>query len=206
MVQEKETTTEQTTKNEKKASSSQKETTTKKESLVDCDIENYTVEGKVTRSERNSLAKSLNKLPSNIINKFNDEGWELCLTTKDIAKNYYVGSVKGSIAGVTVYNKKIIYVSVDVSYPSTKYTAYHEMGHFLDWCNNYSSSTDEFEQIYNSEKSSLAISGRSNRQKNHARSDTTEYYAESFSAYMFGCLKDECPDTYEYITNDLHNI
>lgn len=201
-----ETTTETTS--QKEATTKKKETTTKKtQTLLDCKFDNFKTEGKISTSDKNDLIRGLNKLPDKLIDRFNLEGWTICLTTTKIEGNYYHGSVKGSIAGLTVYADKIIYISVQASYPTTTVIAYHELGHFTDWYNDYASKTEEFIAIYNEEKDNLTKINGSKRQLNHAKSDPQEYYAACFSEIRQGKdLKKECPHTYEFIENNFNNL
>lgn len=196
------TTTTQTTTTEHKTAKRQ----TTRQEPISC-VVNLITEGNVSLESGNELAEALNALPDKLVDRFNSEGWKIYLTSKSIAKYYYDGPVQGSIGGLTVYDDRLIYISEDVAYPSVTDTVYHELGHFLDWCNGRNSGNTEFTAIYNEEKSQLHVKGQSKRQMNHARSDPSEFYAQAYMAHLLGeDLEDQCPRTYEFLLENYNSL
>lgn len=169
-------------------------------------IENFKTEGGISNQNKNEIITDINSLPDAVINRFNKEGWTIYFTGYSISDKYYDGPVKGSIAGLTDYNNKIIYISEKDSYPTYKHILYHEVGHFVDWCNDRTSSTEDFYDIYQNESKNITVKGKSQRQINHAKSSPEEYYAEAFSKLLLGESMDKLKDTERVLQQDIHNL
>lgn len=77
-----------------------------------------------------------------------------------------------------------------------KYNTLHEMGHFLSRLHDGADSTKEFKKIYKAEKKKY-----NGRLKSYIRSNSKEYFAESFRQYTTcpKTLKKQRPKTYAYI-------
>lgn len=169
-------------------------------------IEKFEIEGRVTSEQEQEFIRDINDLPQQVIERYNSEGWTLCFTAKDIAKNYYDDPVEGSIAGLTDYGNRIIYISVSDSYPTFRHILFHEMGHFVDWCSDRTSHTEDFESIYNKETDHLSVQGKSKRQIAHGRSSVEEYYAEAFSKMLLGEDMGSLSETERVLKRNLEQI
>lgn len=79
----------------------------------------------------------------------------------------------------------------------------HEIGHFVDRENGYTSGSDKFIDIYNTEKAKFAGDN-----KEYAASNNREFFAEVFKEYSMNnaSLKRSCPKAYEYMKSVLENM
>lgn len=146
------------------------------------------------------------KQPESVKKSFEDDGWDLELADGNELNYIYARgeySENGyDISGVTVYEIKTVYLS---DYPGyAKVALSHELGHFVDY-SYYTyygvlpSATEEFEYIYEKE----AV--RSHLYEDYGLSDTSEYFAQSYWAYIENKtdLKTYYPLTFKYIDNVL---
>ncbi len=134
----------------------------------------------------------IDKLPKSFIEEITQEGWTFIITTRNI-ENTYQSKTKNTI-GLTIYSKKRIYVSNNEGYIAS--AVIHELGHALDYSNNYISFSDEWISIYNEER----------KQSGYAEyfiNDSREYFAESVQQYYTykEMVRKKTPKTYEFIKN-----
>lgn len=162
----------------------------------------FTVEGDVPNEIVMYMNEYYNKIPENAIKRFNEDGWELILTNKPIAGNYY-STALGPVAGVTAYDKKTIYIAGKKI--AIKRATIHEIGHFVDSCFGYPSKTTEFVKIFNNER---YMFDEQNKLDEHNISSPQEYFAEIFSQiclYQETC-KSSAPQSYEYVKQYVDTI
>ena len=139
----------------------------------------------LTQWNVNAFLLELRKVPQPILDAFNENGWTFVIGTEyltDLSRKLGVNCI-----GVAVYTEKRIYVSEASA-------VLHEFGHFLD-C------TMGFPQAH---KDLYAREAASAPMKQHAKSNSLEYFAEFFAYWLSGStrtlaqLKELTPETYAY--------
>lgn len=132
----------------------------------------------------NSYLLELRRVPTPILEAFSTEGWTLLLDTNYLAD---LGQKLGvSCIGATCCGEQRIYVSEASAVA-------HEFGHFLDDMLGFPA---EHNRLYELEAVNAPM-------RAHGKSDSKEYFAEFFSAWLSGGeplrqLKDAAPQTYAY--------
>jgi hypothetical protein len=154
--------------------------------------------GNVSQSLINIANEELNKIPSNVLNKFESMGWHIYITDENIAKNYFDG-VYSSVQGVTIYTERIILIENRES--AIRNSVIHEMGHFLDSVTRYSSYSDEFNEIYNNEVNTF----KSRIVNSSCVRDTAEFFAETFF-YMYKNPSKCTEGAYNYVLEKVNSI
>ena len=139
----------------------------------------------LTQWNVNAFLLELRKVPQPILDAFNENGWTFVIGTEyltNLSRKLGVNCI-----GAAVYTEKRIYVSEASA-------ILHEFGHFLD-C------TMGFPQAH---KDLYAREAASAPMKQHAKSNSLEYFAEFFSYWLSGStrtlaqLKELTPETYAY--------
>ena len=139
----------------------------------------------LTQWNVNAFLLELRKVPQPILDAFNENDWTFVIGTEylsDLSRKLGVNCI-----GAAVYTEKRIYVSEASA-------VLHEFGHFLD-C------TMGFPQKH---KDLYALEAASAPMKQHAKSNSLEYFAEVFSYWLSGStrtlaqLKELTPETYAY--------
>lgn len=139
----------------------------------------------LTQWNVNAFLLELRKVPQPILDAFNENGWTFVIGTEyltDLSQKLGVNCI-----GAAVYTEKRIYVSEASA-------VLHEFGHFLD-C------TMGFPQAH---KDLYALEAASAPMKQHAKSNSLEYFAEFFAYWLSGStrtlaqLKELTPETYAY--------
>ena len=139
----------------------------------------------LTQWNVNAFLLELRKVPQPILNAFNENGWTLVIGTEyltDLSRKLGVNCI-----GAAVYTEKRIYVSEASA-------VLHEFGHFLDCTMGF---PQEHKDLY-------ALEAVSAPMKQHAKSNSLEYFAEFFSYWLSGStrtlaqLKELTPETYAY--------
>ena len=139
----------------------------------------------LTQWNVNTFLLELCKIPQPILDAFNENGWAFVIGTEylaDLSRKLGINCI-----GAAVYTEKRIYVSEASA-------VLHEFGHFLD-C------TMGFPQAH---KDLYAREAASAPMKQHAKSNSLEYFAEFFAYWCSGNtrileqLKELTPETYAY--------
>ena len=134
----------------------------------------------------------IDKLPKSFIRTLMDEGWKFIITTRNI-ENTYQSKTKNTI-GLTIYSKKRIYVQNNEGYIAS--AVIHELGHALDYLNNYISFSDEWVTIFNEERKQSGYA-------DYFINDSREYFAESVQQYYTyrEMVRKNTPKSYEFLKN-----
>ncbi|WP_026653434.1 anthrax toxin lethal factor-related metalloendopeptidase [Butyrivibrio proteoclasticus] len=147
--------------------------------------------------------------PQIVREQFEKEGWNISVMEGSKLDSTYgptVGLQNGySIAGITIYKEKSIYLSSYDDY--AVYSCNHEMGHFFDYTymlykksGTLPSKSKDFYQIYKDE-----LKGKTNAGLfvDYERCGVDEYFAQAFKYYCEDptTLKKYYPNTYTYIEN-----
>lgn len=132
----------------------------------------------------------LRKLPRNMLKTLNQEGWMFILTPRSLEEVYESG-VPNTV-GLTVYYRSRIYIQNNVF--SISYCTIHEVGHALDFINNFISYDKEWKAIYESESKQSGLTS-------YFTSSSSEYFAECFQKFFLDPvpLQDAAPKSYEFI-------
>lgn len=143
-------------------------------------------------SSLNSIMyKELNKIPSSLLNSFDNSGWKIYLTGEDLASTHFDHKYK-SVQGLTNYKNKYILIE-DEEYKINN-SLIHEFGHYLDYSLNFVSNSDEFIKIYNDE----VYEFKNNINNPNCVRDSREFFAEEFYYYIVDNTK--CTDgAYKFI-------
>lgn len=145
----------------------------------------------------------LGRVPSSVLNAFQQDGWSIYVTDSDLDNRYY-GGTYGKLAGITVYDDKSIYMEDSKS--DINRALAHEFGHYLDSTSGFPSTTQQFMDIYNEEKYTFLDSTSCG--DGHEYSDPQEFYASVFSEAMInpeGC-QSTAPKAYAYICDTLNSL
>ena len=139
----------------------------------------------LTQWNVNAFLLELCKVPQPILDAFNENGWTFVIGTEyltELSRKLGVNCI-----GAAVYTEKRIYVSEASA-------VLHEFGHFLDCTMGF---PQEYKELYTLEAASAPM-------KQHAKSNSLEYFAEFFAYWLFGStrtlaqLKELTPETYVY--------
>ena len=159
------------------------------------------VEKKGNISDTNiSIANNeVNKLPSNLINKFISDGWHIYVTDENIAEVYF-GGTYSSVQGATIYESKTIVLANNATYIQN--SLIHEIGHYVDFCRGYFlSDTPTFESIYNLEVEYF----KSRIVNSSCVRDQQEFFAEEFF-YIYKDSSKCTEQAYNYISNVINSL
>ena len=139
----------------------------------------------LTQWNVNAFLLELQKIPQPILDAFNENGWTFVVGTE------YLTALSRKLGvnciGAAAYTEKRIYVSEASA-------VLHEFGHFLDCTMGF---PQEHKELYTLEAASAPM-------KQHAKSNSLEYFAEFFSYWLSGStrtlaqLKELTPETYAY--------
>lgn len=139
----------------------------------------------LTQWNVNAFLLELCKVPQPILDAFNENGWTFVIGTE------YLTALSRKLGvnciGAAAYTEKRIYVSEASA-------ILHEFGHFLDCTMGF---PQEHKDLY-------ALEAASAPMKQHAKSNSLEYFAEFFSYWLSGStrtlaqLKELTPETYAY--------
>lgn len=134
--------------------------------------------------------------PKEIRDKFQQEGWKIVLTDKNLSDHYYTGDVEGWLSGLTDYAKKTIYIYGN--FYDIRNALLHEMGHYYDHMLGGASYTEDFKEIYEKEKNQLKPYLEPD---SYIKSNAQEYFAESFSDYILNneYIKQNVVETYVFL-------
>lgn len=141
--------------------------------------------------------------PYSIRQTFEQTGWDMQLTSSTWLDDVY-GSDEGSIAGVTIYDSRTIYLSDsgNLAYMA----ANHEMGHYFDYVYGLvygmmPSQTDDFKYIYEQEGYA------DDYYEDYIVNSRLEYFAQSYKFFCedMGALKNR-PLTYTYMLSLVQNF
>lgn len=149
--------------------------------------------GGVSDELMQKFSKAYMMVPENVREHFTNDGWTIYATTEDIGQKYY--GHKMNILALTVTGEKAIYID---NRKKAANSLIHEMGHYIDYSNDFISSSEEFAEIYNEEVSTFR-----SIHSTHANNTATavEYFAEFYMVAILDPekVKDKCPRTYEFV-------
>lgn len=134
--------------------------------------------------------KNLINLPKNHLEMLNNAGYKIEIN-KDKIVEYSKANFR-FFAGLTVYADKKIYL-----YPVCNQVGanlLHEVGHAISKINNDIDESQEFENIYNNEKSKI---------RKYSQRNSSEFFADiymlQFNDFWFDFKKEDFPQASEYL-------
>lgn len=139
-------------------------------------------------------------IPENIRGHFQRNGWSIVCTEYDLGARFFDSQIK--CGGVTDYENKTIWIE---DRQSAMRFVPHEIGHYIDKQNGWTSSSQEFWDIYCSEVEMLR-----SLIKTHPNNLATpkEYFAEAYATIIVNqdLMVENCPNTYDYIINCANSL
>ena len=140
------------------------------------------------------------KIPENVRNSFEKNGWSLICTTSKLGAKFFSPNL--SVQAVTDKATKTIWVEAR---KAAMTSIWHEMGHYIDWQCGFVSMTSEFGDIWRSEVEIFKTIITTD-EKNI--SSTSEYFAEAYQAFLEhpDLLSTYCPRTYAYVTGYANSL
>lgn len=133
---------------------------------------------------------NLSKLPKNILDTLNDNGWMIILTPRSL-EDVYDSGVENTV-GLTIYYHTRIYLQNNAF--SIDYCTIHEVGHSLDFINNFISNDKKWKSIYESEAKNSGLEA-------YFTESSSEYFAQVFQSCFLipEEMKQNAPLSYEYM-------
>lgn len=182
----------------------EKEVNTLKENEDEIDYRNVIqIDGQVSENLISLLNYELNKVPSNVIEKFLAIGGKIILTSYDIATTYYNDYSIGSLMELHDGRQQILYISAREK--AIKQGAVHGMGHVLDSITGWNSfKSSNFLNIYHEEKHTLQTEDGGTYHKTNER----EFFAEVFYQFLLNpdrTIK-SAPQAVKFINNLVNTL
>jgi hypothetical protein len=170
-------------------------------SPLDLMVENIELEGTDDESLKSDIKEYFSLLPESLITDFNNSGWSIIITTKDIASNYYNGKSNASMCGLTLPDTRHIVYEADSS--KFRRSILHEFAHCLDASTGFLTDYEEFQKIYQNEKDSLKVT--SSYVDSHYKENSREFFAEAVQEFLINPdgVKASSPQAYKYISDYL---
>lgn len=120
-------------------------------------------------------------IPENIRNDFKNQGWTIILTDKSLSQDL---GINYPISGVTIVEDKTVKICGNQS--CIRYALVHEIGHYIDFRNNFISRGDKFKEMYKSSGNKMLEYNNNYVQASYSEE---EYFAELYRAYLLGDYK-----------------
>lgn len=120
-------------------------------------------------------------IPENIRNDFKNQGWTIILTDKSLSQDL---GINYPISGVTIVEDKTVKICGNQS--CIRYALVHEIGHYIDFRNNFVSRGDKFKEMYKSSGNKMLEYNNNYVQASYSEE---EYFAELYRAYLLGDYK-----------------
>lgn len=129
-------------------------------------------------------------IPENIREEFEDEGWTIEITEDNLSERY---NIEYSILGITLPDEKLIVLRSGQDNISK--SLLHEIGHYIDYSNEFPSKSKDFDNIYNLESSYIK------ERFSKVKFNKQEYFAEAFRQFILGSSESKIAlqNTFKYI-------
>lgn len=136
------------------------------------------------------VVEYLNKLPRKIVKTLKDDGWKIIITPRNMDE-VYSSNIQNTV-GLTFYYKGRIYLQNNTF--SIGFATLHEVGHALDYTNDFMSLTNTWDDIYREEAEASEMG-------TYFEGSASEYFAQSFQYYFLEpeALKLNAPKSYEFM-------
>ena len=180
--------------------------TIEEETAEQLKVEEKTLKVYTTTETTEEVIEQLKLLPSEISKKL--AGWTIYANNERLYEiadenGEYNGTPIEYLGGISFKQSKVIFLNEE--YVDT--SLLHEIGHAVNSEFGLLSETEEFKNIYESEKDNFDCYVGDGDEE-HCTKNESEYFAEAFHQYLLASdlLKEDCPATYEYIDNFLNNL
>lgn len=138
--------------------------------------------------------EGLNRLPTNVVNRFLASGWHIILTDRELGEN---------IAGSTYWSNHTIVIPDNEGSKIPTIVA-HEMGHFLGGSTGTPWKSSEFASIWAEEKDAFAATGGYNGTNSYSQ---MEFFSQVFcDTYSTGYAKNVAPKAYEFVQRYVNQL
>lgn len=171
-------------------------------------VEAKTLKVYTTEETTAEVTEQLSLLTKEISLKLAESDWKIYVSNEKLYEiadenGEYEGAPVKYIGGITFKQSKVIFLNEE--YVST--SLLHEIGHAINDEYGFLSDTEEFKNIYESEKENFDCYVGDGDEE-HCIKNTSEYFAEAFHQYLLAAdlLKEDCPATYNYIDSFLNNL
>lgn len=192
--------------NECETETIEEETEETEETAEQLKVESKTLKVYTTTETTEEVIEHLELLPAEISKKL--AGWTIYADNKKLYEiadenGEYNGTPIEYLGGISFKQSKVIFLNEE--YVDT--SLLHEIGHAVNSEFGLLSETEEFKNIYESEKNNFDCYVGDGDEE-HCTKNESEYFAEAFHQYLLASdlLKEDCPATYEYIDNFLNNL
>lgn len=164
---------------------------------------NFAIEEGVSQTSIEYVTNSLERVPMNVLKAFNGDGWSVTLLKEiDFGSDNYDDDTTGLID----YIKKDIQIKATRDGQETAIIL-HEIGHYMDWSNDFISSENEFIVLFNKYKDGSYVEYEYNgiyapkEEMLYATKNSRELFATICKDYIIApeYLRNEYPDLYKYI-------
>lgn len=165
---------------------------------VDCSADGF-ISYSCNENLTDTLLSYVNKVPNGVLNAIKNVGYHMELVKDPGAEFGY-----SNICGITHTNTKRILIEAKES--KFRRSVVHEIGHALDDYLGFVSTSNEFQEIYETEKNDFKVTGFTSY--GHHKSNAMEYFAEAFQMYVYdaGTLQSSAPKTYEFIKSCIDRV
>lgn len=121
----------------------------------------------------NIVEEKLLNIPENIMQLFIESGWDIKITTENIAETYFNGEYS-SVLAVAIRSKKVILI--EDREKAVNNSVEHEIGHFVSAINGEVCLSEEFREIYYEEVETF----KNQISDSNCVRDEYEFFAEAF--------------------------
>ena len=136
------------------------------------------VEGDISSNIINYAYNYWYIIPENVRKDFKEMGWKIVITNESISEEL---NISYKVSGATILKDKTI--KVYGSQSCIRYALIHEVGHYVDYRNNFISRGDDFKELYNKNSTKLL---EYNSNYTEAVYSEEEYFAELYKTYLIG--------------------
>ncbi len=140
-------------------------------------------------------------IPDNIKQLLTDNGWKITVSGTDLSPRF---GFDFKISGITLYDEKIIYI--DKRKKDVNHALIHEIGHAIDIINDWPSLSDEFSEIFKTEKDDFNKCDTESIGDGHHTSSAVEYFASVFHQIFVNeeKCKEFVPRSYEFVSKYIY--
>lgn len=150
--------------------------------------------GDVSEVNYNRMMVNYCKIPENVREAYQSDGWRLSISTEHLEDTWFAGWGYSAIA--SGYDSAIEEIRVEDTKNGSN-AVVHEIGHYVDGKLGYISGTEEWKNIWEKETTSR-----------YGATSAPEGFAEAFeqSIYNPKSYSKRCPQSYQFITEHLSLI
>lgn len=150
--------------------------------------------GDVSETNYNSMMTNYCKIPENVRDAYQLDGWHLSISTEHLEDTWFAGWGYGAIA--SGYDDSIKEIRLEDTQNGSN-AVVHEIGHYVDGKLGYISGTEEWKNIWEKETT--------NR---YGATSALEGFAEAFeqSIYNPKSYSKRCPQSYQFIMEHMNLI